>query len=121
MNIRIDDLRGREINALLEEHLLEKIGAHLNTGRPASTLALPLAPDEKIVQRLGIRYIRKHGPLFLGDLDDPVPAFGDAHHAANGWKIFRSQEPGRRPIGRNHEIFDDVLRAIPFLHFERLQ
>jgi ribosome-binding ATPase YchF (GTP1/OBG family) len=36
---------------LLEEHLLEKIGAHLNTGKPANTFAQPLAPDEKIIQR----------------------------------------------------------------------
>jgi len=45
------DVKRGDKHALLEEHLLEKIGAHLNTGQPANTLALPLAPDEKIIVR----------------------------------------------------------------------
>ena len=45
------DVKRGDKHALLEEHLLEKIGAHLDTGRPASTLALPLAPDEKNIVR----------------------------------------------------------------------
>ena len=45
------DVKRGDKHALLEEHLLEKIGAHLNTGRPASTLGLPLAPDEKPIVR----------------------------------------------------------------------
>ena len=45
------DVKRGDKHALLEEHLLEKLGAHLNTGKPANTLALPLGPDEKIVQR----------------------------------------------------------------------
>ena len=38
-------------HALIEASLLEKLGAHLNTGKPANTLGLPLAPDEKIIVR----------------------------------------------------------------------
>jgi GTP-binding protein YchF len=45
------DVKRGDKHALLEEHLLEKIGAHLNTGKPANTFAQPLAPDEKIIQR----------------------------------------------------------------------
>jgi hypothetical protein len=45
------DVKRGDKHALLEEHLLEKIGAHLDTGKPASTLALPLAPDEKTILR----------------------------------------------------------------------
>ncbi len=36
-------------HALIEARLLEKLGAHLNTGKPANTLGLPLAPEEKLV------------------------------------------------------------------------
>jgi hypothetical protein len=43
------DVKRGDKHALLEEHLLEKIGAHLNTGKPANTFALPVSPDEKIV------------------------------------------------------------------------
>jgi GTP-binding protein YchF len=45
------DVKRGDKHALLEEHLLEQIGAHLNTGKPANTLGLPLAPDEKTIVR----------------------------------------------------------------------
>jgi GTP-binding protein YchF len=45
------DVKRGDKHALLEEHLLEKMGAHLNTGGPANTLGLPLAPDEKAMLR----------------------------------------------------------------------
>ena len=45
------DVKRGDKHALLEEHLLAQIGAHLNTGKPANTLAFPLGPDEKNVQR----------------------------------------------------------------------
>jgi GTP-binding protein YchF len=45
------DVKRGDKHALLEERLLEKVGAHLNTGRPANTLGLPLAPDEKSIMR----------------------------------------------------------------------
>jgi len=45
------DVKRGDKHALLEEHLLAQLEAHLNTGKPANTLALPLAPDEKISQR----------------------------------------------------------------------
>jgi len=38
-------------HALLEAHLLERIGAHLNTGKPAISFAAPLAPEEKAILR----------------------------------------------------------------------
>src|SRR5213593_192660 len=38
-------------HALLEAHLLEKIEAHLNSGKPANTLGLPLALEEKTIVR----------------------------------------------------------------------
>jgi hypothetical protein len=45
------DVKRGDKHAVLEAHLLEKIGAHLNTGKPAQTLGLPLAPDEKLIGR----------------------------------------------------------------------
>jgi GTP-binding protein YchF len=43
------DVKRGDKHALLEAHLLEKYEAHLNAGKPANTLALPLAPEEKVV------------------------------------------------------------------------
>src|ERR1017187_5582354 len=45
------DVKRGDKHALLEARLLEQIGAHLNTGKPANTLALPLAPEEKSIVR----------------------------------------------------------------------
>src|SRR5437667_2997043 len=45
------DVKRGDKHALLEAHLLEKIEAHLNSGKPANTLGLPLAPEEKSIVR----------------------------------------------------------------------
>jgi GTP-binding protein YchF len=45
------DVKRGDKHAALEAHLLEKVGAHLNMGKPANTLGLPLAPDEKNILR----------------------------------------------------------------------
>jgi hypothetical protein len=45
------DVKRGDKHAVLEAHLLEKLGAHLNTGKPANTLGLPLAPEEKAIVR----------------------------------------------------------------------
>jgi GTP-binding protein YchF len=43
------DVKRGDKHAVLETHLLERIGAHLNTGKPAGTFAAPLAPEEKVL------------------------------------------------------------------------
>jgi len=45
------DVKRGDKHALIEAHLLEKIGAHLNNGNPAATLGVPLGPDEKQIVR----------------------------------------------------------------------
>src|SRR6266404_1704515 len=45
------DVKRGDKHAILEAHLLEQLEAHLNDGRPANTLALPLAPEEKSIVR----------------------------------------------------------------------
>jgi ribosome-binding ATPase len=45
------DVKRGDKHALLEAQLLEKYGAHLNAGKPANTLGLPLGPDEKAIVR----------------------------------------------------------------------
>jgi ribosome-binding ATPase len=45
------DVKRGEKHSVLEAHLLETIGAHLNAGKPANTLGLPLAPEEKAIVR----------------------------------------------------------------------
>jgi GTP-binding protein YchF len=45
------DVKRGDKHALLEDHLLQKFEAHLNTGKPANTLDLHFAPDEKSLIR----------------------------------------------------------------------
>src|SRR6266704_2980109 len=45
------DVKRGDKHAILEAHLLEQLERHLNTGKPANTLALPLAPEEKSIVR----------------------------------------------------------------------
>jgi GTP-binding protein YchF len=45
------DVKRGDKHALMEAHLLEKIAAHLDTGKPANTLGIPLAPDDKAIVR----------------------------------------------------------------------
>ncbi len=45
------DVKRGDKRALIEAHLLEKVAAHLNGGKPANTLAIPLSPDEKAIMR----------------------------------------------------------------------
>jgi GTP-binding protein YchF len=45
------DVKRGDKHALLEAHLLEKIEAHLDSGKPANTLGLPLALEEKSIVR----------------------------------------------------------------------
>jgi GTP-binding protein YchF len=41
------DVKRGDKHALVEGHLLERFATHLNTGKPANTLAAAFAPDEK--------------------------------------------------------------------------
>lgn len=43
------DVKRGDKHALLEAQLLGKFEAHLNSGKPANTLGLPLAPEEKLI------------------------------------------------------------------------
>ncbi len=45
------DVKRGDKHAVLEAHLLEKYEAHLNAGKPANTLGLPLAPEERAIAR----------------------------------------------------------------------
>ncbi len=45
------DVKRGDKHAILEANLLEKLAPHLNSGKPANTLNLVLAPDEKALMR----------------------------------------------------------------------
>ncbi len=72
------DVKRADKHALLEAHLLEKIQAHLNTGKPANTLGLPLAPDEKLIVR-GFFLLTDKPTIFAANVKEGNLATADSH------------------------------------------
>ncbi len=63
--------------------------------------------------------IRQRDAVLPGYLDNPIPAFGDADHTADGREFFGRKETGGNAVGRNHEILNDLLGAVLFFQFKR--
>ena len=72
------DVKRGDKHALLEAHLLEKMQAHLNTGKPANTLGLPLAPDEKLIVR-GFFLLTDKPTIFAANVKEGDLAAADSH------------------------------------------
>ncbi|HVM47897.1 MAG TPA: redox-regulated ATPase YchF [Candidatus Acidoferrum sp.] len=72
------DVKRGDKHAVLEAHLLDKIGAHLNTGKPANTLGLPLAPDEKLIVR-SFFLLTDKPILFVANVKEGDLATADTH------------------------------------------
>lgn len=68
-------------HALIEARLLEKLGAHLNTGKPANTLGLPLAPEEKQIVR-GFFLLTDKPTVFAANVKEADLATADSHPQA---------------------------------------
>lgn len=87
------DVKRGDKHAVLEAHLLEKYAAHLNAGKPANTIGLPLAPEERAIVR-GFFLLTDKPTIFAanvkeselaGAADNPVVArvrdYARTHHA----------------------------------------
>lgn len=85
-------------HALIEARLLEKLGAHLDTGKPANTLALPLAPDEKIIVR-NFFLLTDKPTIFVANVKE-----GDLAAAATHPQVTRVRE-----YARAHHACDTVV------------
>jgi GTP-binding protein YchF len=72
------DVKRGEKHAVLEAHLLEKLQAHLNTGKPANTLNVPLAPDEKLIIR-GFFLLTDKPTVFAANVKEGDLASADTH------------------------------------------
>jgi len=72
------DVKRGDKHALLEAHLLEKLGAHLNTGKPANTLGLPLAPEEKAIVR-GFFLLTDKPTIFAANVKEAELAGAEAN------------------------------------------
>jgi len=72
------DVKRGDKHAVLEAQLLEKFAAHLNTGKPANTLGLPLAPEEKLIVR-GFFLLTDKPTIFVANVKEADLAAADTH------------------------------------------
>jgi ribosome-binding ATPase len=72
------DVKRGDKHAVLEAQLLEKFGAHLNSGKPANTIGLPLAPDEKLIVR-GFFLLTDKPTIFAANVKESDLAVADTH------------------------------------------
>src|SRR2546425_586247 len=85
-------------HALLEAHLLEKIEAHLNSGKPANTLGLPLALEEKTIVR-SFFLLTDKPTIFAANVKESDLAAADAN----------PQVLAVRGFARTHHACDTVV------------
>jgi hypothetical protein len=72
------DVKRGDKHALLEAHLLEKMGAHLNMGKPANTIGLALGPDEKLIVR-SFFLLTDKPTIFVANVKEGDLAAADTH------------------------------------------
>jgi ribosome-binding ATPase len=63
------DVKRGDKHALLEAHLLQLLQTHLNSGKPANTLGLALAPEEKAIVR-GFCLLTDKPSVFVANLKE---------------------------------------------------
>ena len=67
---------------------------------------------------LGIGILGKLEGMLCGDLHDSIPSLGNAHHATDGGDISSGEVAHRHAVGGNHEVLDDLLGPVLFLHLQ---
>ena len=92
------DVKRGDKHATLEARLLEKTAAHLNAGKPANTLNLPLSPDEKGIAR-GFFLLTDKPVLFVANVKE-----GELAAAADHPQVARVRE-----YAKTHHACDTVV------------
>src|SRR6266850_3326548 len=109
------DVKRGDKHALLEAHLLERLAAHLDTGKPANTFAQPLAPEEKSIVK-GF-FLLTHKPtvfaanvkeneLAVAETNPHVAKVGEyarAHHQCDTLAICAQLESDLGDLSREEE------------------
>lgn len=72
------DVKRGDKHALLEAHLLENLQIHLNSGKPANTVALALAPEERTIVR-GFSLLTDKAAIFVANIKESELAGADSN------------------------------------------
>src|SRR6185369_7429801 len=66
----------------------------------------------KCVQCPGVWRGRKLDAQIVRDAPYPLPSFGGPHHTPKRWKPFHVEKAGGDAVGGDHQVLDQLLRAI---------
>jgi ribosome-binding ATPase len=92
------DVKRGDKHAVMEAHLLEKFGAHLDAGKPANTIGLQLAPEEKTIVR-SFFLLTDKPTVFAANLKE-----GDLAGAESNPEIAKV-----RDYARNHHACETIV------------
>jgi len=106
------DVKRGDKHALLEAHLLEKFATHLNTGKPASTLGLPLAPEERVISR-GFFLLTDKPTVFAANVKENEIAGAGEHPHVTKVKHYASAHHGCETIVICAQLESDLSALSP--------
>ena len=106
------DVKRGDKHALLEAHLLQQFQAHLNTGKPANTFALPLSPDEKQMAR-GFFLLSDKPIVFAANLKENELASAEANHVVAEVRAYAKAHLACETVAICAQLESDVADLAP--------
>ena len=106
------DIKRSDKHALQEAQLLEKFQAHLNTGKPANTLALQLGPEEKLIVR-GFFLLTDKPTIFAANVKEGEFAAADTHPQVTKVREYARAHHGCETVVISAQLESDVADLSP--------
>jgi GTP-binding protein YchF len=106
------DVKRGDKHALIEAQLLGKYEAHLNAGKPASTIGLPLAPDEKVIVR-GFFLLTDKPTIFAANVKEGELAGAASHPQVAKVREYARAHHGCETVAVSAQLESDLADLSP--------
>jgi len=106
------DVKRGDKHALLEAQLLQKFESHLNQGKPASTLGLPLAPEEKLISR-GFFLLTDKPTVFAANVKENELADAPNHPQVGKVREYAQAHHGCETVVVSAQLESDLTELSP--------
>jgi ribosome-binding ATPase len=106
------DVKRGDKHALLEAQLLQKYEAHLNLGKPANTIGLPLAPDEKLIVN-GFFLLTNKPTLFAANVKEAELAANASNPQVNAVREYARTHHGCDTVVISAQLESDLADLPP--------
>jgi GTP-binding protein YchF len=106
------DVKRGDKHAMLEAQLLEKFATHLNAGKPANTLGLPLSPDEKAMAK-GFYLLTDKPTIFAANVkEDELTTLAQNPHV-NAVRQYAATHAGCETVAVCAQLESDLADLSP--------